>query len=60
MMNGMEQPAQVLFPTEIGGFVKFSVGITNQFRTDTVNQMEPTFQPTIVHSNQVTRSGHSD
>ena len=32
-MTGMSQPDQVSFPTEIGGSVKFSVGIENPLKT---------------------------
>ena len=38
-ITGMDQPAQILFPTtEIGG----SVSITNTLRYDTANQADPT------------------
>ena len=60
MMTDTEQPAQILLPTENGGSVKFSLGIVNSFRTHTENRTDPTIQPTIVHSNQATRIGHSD
>ena len=36
------------------------VGIVNLFRNHTANQTEPTIQPTIVHYNQATVTGHSD
>ena len=52
MITGTKQPAQGLLPTEIGGSVKFLVGIVNPFRTHTVNRTKPTIQPTIFPSNQ--------
>ena len=37
-MMGTEQPAQIsLTTTEIGGSVKYSMGITDPFRTDIAN-----------------------
>ena len=58
-MTGMDQPAQILFPTtEIGESVKYSMGIANPFRTDTENQREPTIKPTIVQFKQETGPGH--
>ena len=59
-MTGMEQPSQVLFPTEIEGSVKLSVGIVHPFRTHTVNRNDPTIKPTIIHSNQSTGPVHID
>ena len=59
-MRGVEQPAQVLLPTEIGESVKLSVGIGNQFRNHTANRTYPTIQPTITHSDQPTGPGHND
>ena len=56
----MEQPFQVYFLTEIGGSLKFSVGITQTFRTHRENQNNMTIQPTIVHYNQATGWVHSD
>ena len=58
-MKGTEQPDQVSLPTEIGGFVKISVGIANPFRNNTSNCMDPTIQLTIIHSNQATVPEHS-
>ena len=60
LIMGTEQPAHVSLPTEIGGHVKFLVGIANSFRNHTENQTDPTIQPIIVHSNQSTRPVHSD
>ena len=60
LMTGIEQPAQVSLSTEIGGSVKFSVGITNPFRTNTTNRTDPNIQPTTVHCKQATVLGHSD
>ena len=59
-MTGTEQPSWVSLTTEIGGSVKISVGIANPFKTHTENRTEPNIQPTIVHSNQTNRPGHSD
>ena len=59
-MTDTEQLAQILLPTENGGSVKFSLGIVNSFRTHTENRMDPTIQPTIVHSNQANRPVLSD
>ena len=42
--------------TELGG----SVSITNTLRADTVNWVDPTIQPTIIHSKQATGLGKSD
>ena len=56
----MEQPDQVSFTTEIGGSVKFLVGIANPFRTNTVNQKDPTIHPTTVQSNHTNGQWHSD
>ena len=42
-MTGMDQPAQILFPTtEIGESVKYSMGIADPLRTDTTNWAEST------------------
>ena len=49
----MEQLYQVLLLTEIGGSVKFLVGIAHPFRIHRANWNDPTIRPTIVHSNQV-------
>ena len=58
-MTGAEQQAQISFPTtEIGGSIKYSMGIANPFRTDTDNQTDPTIQPTIINSIQATVTGH--
>ena len=60
-MTGTEKPAQILFQTtEIGGSVKYSMGIENPFRTDTENCTDPTIKPTAVHFNQATKLGHID
>ena len=60
LMRGTEQTFQVLFPTEIGGSVKFLVGIENPCRAHTVNQTDPTIQKTIFHFSQENRQGHAD
>ena len=58
---GMEQPDQILLlTTEIGGSVKYSMDVENPFRTEKVNHVEPTIQPTIVYFNQVIVPRHSD
>ena len=60
-MTGMEQPSQISFPaTEMGGSVKYSTSIANPFRTDTVNQTDPTIKPTTNQFNQSNIAGHSD
>ena len=59
-MIGTEQTYQILIPTtEICGSVKYSMGITNLFRTDTENRTDPNIQPTIVYLNQATLMVHS-
>ena len=60
LMTGTEQSDQVLLPTEIGGSVKFLVGIANQFRTNRVNWTDHTLQSTIFHSNKYTELGYND
>ena len=56
-MTGTKERDQILLPnTEIGG----SISIPNTLRTDTVNLLEPTIQPTIVLIKQATGPGHSD
>ena len=56
-MTDTEQSAKILFPaTEIGGYVS----ITNTLRSDTVNIIDPTIKPIIVHFKQKTGLGHSD
>ena len=60
-ITGREQPAQMPLPTnEIGGSIKYSIGIANPFRTETENWTDPTIQPTIFHFNQVTGPVYSD
>ena len=59
-MTGMEQPAQVLFMTEIGGSVKHLIGVVNPFRTDTANWTDTNIQPTVVNFNQATGLGNGD
>ena len=60
-MTGTKKTVWILLPTtETGGAVKYSMGIANPFRTHTLNQTDPTIQPTTVHFNKVTRPGHSD
>ena len=59
-MTGTGQPYQVSLLTEIGGSVKFLIGIVKPFRNQTDNHMDPTIKPTIVHFNQETLMGHSD
>ena len=59
-MTIMAQPDQFLLQTEIGGSIKFLVGITNPLMTHTENQTDPTIQPTIVHPNQTTGPVQSD
>ena len=56
----IEQPSQISLTSEIGGYVKFSVGITHPFRTHRENHNEPTIQLTTVESNQANRRWHSD
>ena len=60
IMTGTEKLSQVSLLTEIGGYVKFSVGIMSPFRTNTANRTDPTIQPTIVHYKLDTGLGHSD
>ena len=60
-MTGMEKTAQILVPTtEIGESIKYSMGISNPFRADTLNRTDPTIQPTTAHCNQAAGLGHSD
>ena len=60
-MTGTEKPAHILFQTtEIGGSVKHSMGISNPFRNDTVNETYRTIWPTIFHLKKKTRPKHSD
>ena len=60
-MTSTEKPSQISLPTtEIGGSVKYSMGITNPFRTNKENWTDPTIQPTIVHFNQSTVPVHRD
>ena len=60
-MTGTEQPDEILLsPTEIGGSVKYSMGITKPFRTDTANWADPAIQPTIAQFKNSTVPGHSD
>ena len=60
-MEGMEQPAQILFPTtEIGGSIKYFTGISNSFNNDTANQMDHSIKPTIDHFKPATLLWHSD
>ena len=60
MMMGTEQLSQVSFPTEIEVSKHFLVGIAQPFLTNKANQNDLKIEPTIVHSNQATRTGHSD
>ena len=60
LMTGTRKPAQVLLPTEIGGSVKFLVGIAHPLINHTANWNDPTIQPTIVHPNQSNGRGNSD
>ena len=56
-ITGMEQPAQILFPTtEIGG----SVSIANKISSETANRIDSTIQPTIINFKQETGTGHSE
>ena len=48
MVVGTAQPDQISLPTEIGGFIKFMVGIADPFRTHTENWTGPTIKPTRV------------
>ena len=59
-MAGTEQPDQILLPAEIGGSIKYSIGIVNPFSNGTSNQTDPTIQPIIVHLNQMNGPIHSD
>ena len=59
-MAGTENPSWFSLPTGIGGSVKFSVGIANQFRTHIENRMDHAVKSIIVHSNQSTITVHSD
>ena len=59
-MTGTEKPAKILLPTtEIGGSVKYLMGIANPFRTEIANQTDPTIQPTVTHFNQLIGMLHS-
>ena len=56
-MNYMEQPAQILFPTnEIEG----SISIMYTLRTDTSKHTDPTIQPTRLHLKQANGPVHSE
>ena len=56
-MTGAEKPAQILLPTtEIGG----SVNIANLLVSETVNNMDPNIQPTVVQLKKETVPVHSD
>ena len=60
-MRGTEKPDQIsLTTTEIGGSVKYLMGVSNPFRTDKENLTDPTIEPSIIHFKKVTVPGHSD
>ena len=60
LIMGTEKMAQVSLPTEIGGSIKLSVGISNPFSIHTANRTELTIKTTIIYPNQATVTGHID
>ena len=56
-MTGTKQPAQILLTTTE---IRRSVSITNTLKAETENLAEPTIQPTIIHCDRETGTGHSD